>query len=356
MENNLAALKERTTEPHYEHLKKYEDYIAGKYKQTREQIRVLKLNRLVMLLKKNRLHEAGKALKDLETSIPFEELHRDDTFLKCKVHLLEKLKEKELETVFEKIQDPFIRFFLRAELLRSQKNMAAIVAEHRLLSKNQQFSNSEVLNKYIFSILLKDQQLFEREVEGLYNMINTTSDLTILKILREVFGKKGQTDKETQILEKILKLNPKDQSARLQLAKVSLQNGNIDRCEELMKGLSKPDEITDMNLLQTLENNIHFSITKKDQQREQVVKLKKKIKKRRKRYPKGFDPENPGPPPNPERWLPKYERKDYKKRKNYKTGRTQGSTNVGKESLNTYTTSNTTSNIEVTKGKRKHRR
>ena len=88
-----------------------------------------------------------------------------------------------------------------------------------------------MLNKYIFSILLKDETLFEREVERLYNIINTTTDLTVLRILREIFGKKGQTDRETQILEKILKLNPKDQSARLQLAKVNLQNGNIDRCE-----------------------------------------------------------------------------------------------------------------------------
>jgi len=40
----------------------------------------------------------------------------------------------------------------------------------------------------------------------------------------------------------------------------------------------------------------------------------KKKKKRKPRYPKGFDPENPGPPPDPERWLPKYERSEYKKK------------------------------------------
>lgn len=36
---------------------------------------------------------------------------------------------------------------------------------------------------------------------------------------------------------------------------------------------------------------------------------------RKKRLPKGFDPENPGPPPNPERWLPKWQRSDYKKKR-----------------------------------------
>jgi signal recognition particle subunit SRP72 len=45
------------------------------------------------------------------------------------------------------------------------------------------------------------------------------------------------------------------------------------------------------------------------------AQAKEKTKKKHKiRYPKGFDPENPGPPPDPERWLPKRERTEFKKR------------------------------------------
>lgn len=43
-----------------------------------------------------------------------------------------------------------------------------------------------------------------------------------------------------------------------------------------------------------------------------------KVKKKRKRkplYPKGFDPANPGPPPDPERWLPRKERSSYRPKK-----------------------------------------
>lgn len=36
-------------------------------------------------------------------------------------------------------------------------------------------------------------------------------------------------------------------------------------------------------------------------------------RKRKIKYPKGFDPENPGPTPDPERWLPKWQRSRYKK-------------------------------------------
>lgn len=38
-----------------------------------------------------------------------------------------------------------------------------------------------------------------------------------------------------------------------------------------------------------------------------------KSKKKRVRYPKNFDPKNPGPEPDYERWLPKWQRSRYKK-------------------------------------------
>ncbi|XP_057949479.1 uncharacterized protein LOC131144691 [Malania oleifera] len=58
-------------------------------------------------------------------------------------------------------------------------------------------------------------------------------------------------------------------------------------------------------------------------------KHKEKTKKKRKRkpkYPKGFDPANPGPPPDPERWLPKRERSSYRpKRKDKRAAQVRGS-------------------------------
>lgn len=58
-------------------------------------------------------------------------------------------------------------------------------------------------------------------------------------------------------------------------------------------------------------------------------KNKEKTKKKRKRkpkYPKGFDPANPGPGPDPERWLPKRERSSYRpKRKDKRAAQIRGS-------------------------------
>lgn len=69
----------------------------------------------------------------------------------------------------------------------------------------------------------------------------------------------------------------------------------------------------------------------KEEKKENVTVTKKITKKKKKiRYPKGYDPENPGPMPNSERWLPKWERKANRNKKNatYKKG-AQGSSNVG---------------------------
>ncbi|XP_047318956.1 signal recognition particle subunit SRP72 [Impatiens glandulifera] len=52
----------------------------------------------------------------------------------------------------------------------------------------------------------------------------------------------------------------------------------------------------------------------------------KKKRKRKPRYPKGFDPANPGPLPDPERWLPKRERSSYRpKRKDKRAAQVRGS-------------------------------
>ncbi|KAK3223559.1 hypothetical protein Dsin_010584 [Dipteronia sinensis] len=66
----------------------------------------------------------------------------------------------------------------------------------------------------------------------------------------------------------------------------------------------------------------------------------KKKRKRKPKYPKGFDPANPGPPPDPERWLPKRERSSYRpKRKDKRAAQVRGSQGaVVRESINSNST------------------
>ncbi|OEL36703.1 Signal recognition particle subunit SRP72 [Dichanthelium oligosanthes] len=57
---------------------------------------------------------------------------------------------------------------------------------------------------------------------------------------------------------------------------------------------------------------------------EEVKKQKAKKRKRKPRYPKGFDPANPGPPPDPERWLPRRERSSYRPKRKDKRAQVRG--------------------------------
>ncbi|KAL0459240.1 UNVERIFIED_CONTAM: Signal recognition particle subunit SRP72 [Sesamum latifolium] len=83
-------------------------------------------------------------------------------------------------------------------------------------------------------------------------------------------------------------------------------------------------------------------------------KNKEKTKKKRKRkpkYPKGFDPANPGPPPDPERWLPKRERSSYRpKRKDKRAAQIRGSQGavVKEAASNISSKSNQTANSKGT--------
>ncbi|KAK7246934.1 hypothetical protein RIF29_41805 [Crotalaria pallida] len=66
-------------------------------------------------------------------------------------------------------------------------------------------------------------------------------------------------------------------------------------------------------------------VTETNEEGKNKTKAKKK-RKRKPRYPKGFDPEKPGPPPDPERWLPKRERSTYRpKRKDKRAAQVRGS-------------------------------
>ena len=74
-----------------------------------------------------------------------------------------------------------------------------------------------------------------------------------------------------------------------------------------------------------VEGSSYVGVTETHEEGKSKSKAKKK-RKRRPRYPKGFDPANPGPPPDPERWLPKRERSSYRpKRKDKRAAQVRGS-------------------------------
>lgn len=87
------------------------------------------------------------------------------------------------------------------------------------------------------------------------------------------------------------------------------------------KEMVEKDGLTEEDCLQKLIDNAMPEKTKerktKNVQAEEMmggaaVFIPKK-RNRKIKYPKSYDPENPGPEPDPERWLPKWQRSKFKK-------------------------------------------
>mmetsp|Transcript_24013 Transcript_24013/g.55431 ORF Transcript_24013/g.55431 Transcript_24013/m.55431 type:complete len:411 (+) Transcript_24013:86-1318(+) len=109
----------------------------------------------------------------------------------------------------------------------------------------------------------------------------------------------------------------------------ALVNTDVEEAEEYAQRLQVPafDHLDPEEL--ELAPIPKMSVLRKAETEQDAPEAKRKRNRKKKiRYPKNFDPEKPGPPPDPERWLPKKERTEYKKkmRKRDKTlrGASQG--------------------------------
>ncbi|CAL5421947.1 unnamed protein product [Camellia sinensis] len=165
--------------------------------------------------------------------------------------------------------------------------------------------------------------------------------------------KHGRKEEAARLYEELVKSHGSIE-ALVGLIKTTAHS-DIDKAEAYEKQL-KPlpglksvdvDSLEKTSGAKHVESVLHVGITEQFE-----VKGKEKAKKKRKRkpkYPKGFDPANPGPPPDPERWLPKRERSSYRpKRKDKRAAQVRGSQGaVAKEAVNANAKSNQTTNAKA---------
>lgn len=111
--------------------------------------------------------------------------------------------------------------------------------------------------------------------------------------------------------------------ARLDVIKAELYEKNLKTLPGL-KGIDV-DSLERTSGVKQVEGPLHAGVAETNDEGKNKTKTKKK-RKRKPRYPKGFNPANPGPPPDPERWLPKRERSTFRpKRKDKRAAQVRGS-------------------------------
>ena len=89
-----------------------------------------------------------------------------------------------------------------------------------------------------------------------------------------------------------------------------MANVDIEKADIIRRQIDETEIDLSNENINNLLNEL-FSKPKKGEKGENQEKQKKKRKKKI-RYPKNFDPKHPGPMPDPERWLPKMQKKKYK--------------------------------------------
>ncbi|KAJ4834214.1 hypothetical protein Tsubulata_028868 [Turnera subulata] len=183
-----------------------------------------------------------------------------------------------------------------------------------------------------------------------------TEDNKLNLIMREAASfkvKHGKEEEAARLYEELVKAHGNVEAlAGLVSTVAGVDIGKAETYEKKLKPLPglKGVDVDSLEKTSGAKHVVGASPVAAMETNEEAKKEKPKKKRKRKpRYPKGFDPANPGPPPDPERWLPKRERSSYRpKRKDKRAAQVRGSQGaVAREKLEAAATSSSSSNTKA---------
>ena len=176
------------------------------------------------------------------------------------------------------INEYFLSFFIGLYTAKKSQNC--------LIEFIEEFSDIENLNK---------------------NIKNRDVLRNIILLITDSFIKSNKYAQCVKIFEYYINnINKNDKHIKYLLIQ-SLAHIDIDKADAIRRQIDE----TEIDLSNENINNLLNELFNKTKKGEKVEKEKKKRKKKI-RYPKNFDPKHPGPMPDPERWLPKMQKKKYK--------------------------------------------
>ena len=237
-------------------------------------------------------------------------------------------------------------------------------------SPKERFLKPEVFTQFAQTIvfcILKNNHILNNLREKIVEFVEYIQDEKSMARIAEGFVEKKELNVAQKIYEVLVKKNSTNMLfvSRLNYIYSILSPEKIN--DEL---LPEFDIVKDFNTLSNIENEYlkyiktntnDKNLVEKKVESKKIEKKVKKIKKRI-RWPKNFDFENPGPRPHSERWVPKFEREKYRKmalKKGHLT-RTQGisvtSSNQTKKTKELFKQTHSTANQKTKKRKKNKRK
>ena len=279
---------------------------------------ILNKNKINFLIRGNRLQEAEEIINSiLKNDDPDYYIYKSYLYYKT-----EKEKEKAIEKIFSdnilnKHPEPQL---MGIQLMLSSLNNKSIESFHnRLMQFIKEFKqfcfNSNFISFFIGFYSVKKQfdylKEFIREFENIEEINEKIKNKQsfkniIIKIANALYQSKDY-EKSVKFYQYYLdKLDNNDKDIKSLLIQ-SLSHINLDKSELLRREIDEIEvDLSNEHISSLLEN-----LFNRNKRNDKINKVKKK-RHRKKRFPKNFDPLNPGPMPDPERWLPRMQKKKYR--------------------------------------------
>ncbi|KAG6409610.1 hypothetical protein SASPL_127650 [Salvia splendens] len=313
------------------------------------------VNRLLLLLHSNKLDQARELAAALPTMFPKSIM---PVLLQAAVHVREN-KANKAEEILGNFANKFPDKSNAVLLARAQVAASAghpqIAAESLL--KIQDIQHMPATTATIVSLKERAGDIdgadavFDSAIQWWSNAMAEDNKLAVIMREAALFKlRHGKKNEAARLFEELIKTH-KSMDALVGLIETAAHTdvAKAESYEKQLKPLTGLKGI-DVDALEKTSGAKHVDngpIAGIPEAYEQKNKEKAKKKRKRKpKYPKGFDPANPGPPPDPERWLPKRERSSYRpKRKDKRAAQVRGSQGaVGKEAANTVSSKSSQTN------------
>ncbi|KAL3828180.1 hypothetical protein ACJIZ3_016982 [Penstemon smallii] len=301
-------------------------------KLSQKQREAIYVNRLLLLLHSNKLDQARELASALPGMFPSS---ITPVLLQAAVHVRENKANKA-----EEILGQFAsKFPDKSKVILLARAQIAAAAGHPQIAADSLLKIHDIQHKpatIATLVSLKERAgdiegadaIFDSAIEWWSNAM--TEDNKLDAIMQEAASfklKHGKKDEAARLYEKLVKSHGSIE-ALVGLIQTAAHT-NVEKAESYEKQLKPLPGLKGIDVESLEKTSGAKNIQNGPIAEVYEPKNKEKTKKKRKRkpkYPKGFDPSNPGPPPDPERWLPKRERSSYRpKRKDKRAAQVRGS-------------------------------
>lgn len=322
-------------------LKKFAERIKTQLKEnetlTQGQRNSMNVNGIVSLVRANCFDEAKALLDKTQKQPQFQNSVDQAMFRSLQVHFFIKDKkyQEALGLLPAKAED-MQTLFLRCQLQLNLKNQQACVDEMITyylanegtagilipiilrLASNYRLLDSEKLKQFVHSVVkiqLSKSNVDSLDFKLLQALILAGQSEEALKLIEKC--PLATMKKDKKVLSLYLSLAPGDKTAQMRRELETMTPTDLFDAKKVEEeGLTEEDCIQlllDAAMPEKVKEKKTTNVTVKAKGGAEIFMPSAKKKNKRVKYPKDFDASNPGQTPDPERWLPKWQRSRFKK-------------------------------------------